>query len=45
MSPAKVAAQAMAPILTTFPQNGWSKYLFSVARPSLNVIRTYKRRN
>src|SRR5262249_33695427 len=36
---AKTAAQATAPILTTLPQDRWSKYLFSMAGPSLNVIR------
>ena len=36
--PAKTAAQATAPILTTFPQDRWSKYLFSVAGLSLSVI-------
>src|SRR5262249_51616910 len=38
-SPAKTAAQATAPILMTFPQDRWSKYLFSAAGPSLDVIR------
>src|SRR5215467_234352 len=37
-SPAKTAAQATAPILMTFPQDRWSKYLFSVEGLSLNVI-------
>src|SRR5262249_55462515 len=36
--PAKTAAQATAPILMIFPQDRWSKYLFSVAGLSLNVI-------
>src|SRR5262245_42863655 len=36
-TPAKTAAQATAPILTTLPQDRWSKYLFSMAGPSLNV--------